>query len=87
MEDLVSIPTSRKHEVPEMVQHSKDTVKNERMQGPPKGEHKMLEQKLLLLRMLPRNLLKKMVQTKELKKWKTFAEKELRKLVVRPRLI
>ena len=42
MEDPVSILNSRKHVVPEMdemVQHSKDTVKNEHMQGPPEGEH------------------------------------------------
>ena len=49
MEDLVSIPNSRKHKVPEMVQHSKDALKNERVDRPPKGEHKMLQQKLLLL--------------------------------------
>jgi len=29
LEDLVSIPTSRKNEVPEMVQHSKNTVKQQ----------------------------------------------------------
>ena len=62
IEDSVSIPNSKR---PEMVQHSKDAMKNERVHGPPKREHKRLQQKLLLLL---RMLLKKMVQTKELKK-------------------
>ena len=49
MEDLVSIPNSRKHKVPEIVQHNKDAMKNERVLEPNKGKHKMLQQKLLLL--------------------------------------
>ena len=66
MKDLVSILNSRKHEVPEMVQHSKDAVKNKQVLGLPKGEHKMLQDKLLLL-LLPWMVLKRMVQTKGLK--------------------
>ena len=66
MEDPVSILNNRKHEVSEMVHYGKDTIKNERVQGPPKGEHKQLQLKLLLLRMLQRTLLK------ELKKSKRF---------------
>ena len=54
-----------------MVQHGKDTIKNERVQGPPKGEHKQLQLKLLLLRMLLRTL-KKMDLRKEIE---TYAEK------------
>ena len=59
----------------EMVQHSKDIMKNERVQGPPNVEHKQL--KLLLLRMLTRTLLKKMVLMKELKKSKRMLKKYL----------
>ena len=57
MEDPVSIHNSRKHMVTKLVQKSKDTVKNEPMQGPPKWEHKQLQLKLL------RTLLKNMVET------------------------
>ena len=67
MEEMVSIPKSKKHKVPDKVQHGKDNVKNERVKGPPKGEHKLIQLKLLLLRMLLKILLKKMVQRKELK--------------------
>ena len=67
------MPNSRKHDVPEMVQHSKDAVKNERVHGPHKGEHKMIQQNMLLLL---RMLLKKMVQIKELKKWKRMLKKQ-----------
>ena len=71
MEDPFSIPNSRKLEVPEMVQTCKDAVINDQVQGPPKGEQKMLQLKLLL-RMLPMKLLKKMVLTTELKKSKSL---------------
>ena len=55
----VHLPNSRKHEVPEMIKHSKDAVKNEGVQGPPKGEHIQLQLNLLILRMLLRTLLKR----------------------------
>ena len=54
--DLVSMPTSRKHEVPKMVQHSKNAVKNKRVHVP------LIQQELLLMGML----LQKKVQKKEL---------------------
>ena len=79
MEDPVSIPNRRKHEVPEMVQYGKDAMKKERLQKRPKGErnHIQLQLKILLLmRMLLKMLLNKMVLMKEL----LYAEKVSRRL-------